>query len=95
MMLTILHNKKNLNSFVESLTVRLLEAADRYDRIDILTSELPDYLSLITGKPAQSFTRWVEKNPKKIEKIETIMHDDPNYLRDVMENLDKFFPVIK
>jgi hypothetical protein len=23
------------------------------------------------------------------------MHDDPNYLRDVMENLDKFFPVIK
>jgi hypothetical protein len=92
MMLTILHNKKSLNGFVEALTVRLGEAADRYDRIDILTSELPDYLSLITGKPAQSFTKWVERHPKKIEIIERIMHDDPNYLRDAMENLDKAFP---
>jgi hypothetical protein len=95
MMLTILHNRKSLDSVVEALTVRLLEAADRYDRIRILRSELPDYFSLVTGKPTQYFAKWVEKNPKKIEKIERLMHDDPYYLRDVLESTDKLFPVTK
>ena len=95
MLLTILHNKKQLDSFAESLTVSLGEAVDRYDRIDILRFELPDYFSLVTGKPVQYFAKWVEKNPKEIDRIERIMYDNPYYLRDVMENIDKLFPVTK
>src|SRR5258708_36239666 len=45
MMLTILHNKKELDNLIESLTVSLGEAADRYDRIDILTAEIQHYFS--------------------------------------------------
>src|SRR6516165_837794 len=77
MMLTVLHNKKSLNAFVEALTVNLGQAADRYDRIDILRSELPDYFSLVIGKPVQYFAKWVEKNPKEIDRIERIMYDNP------------------
>jgi hypothetical protein len=58
-MLTILHNKKELDGFVEHLTVSLGEAADRYDRIHILTARLPRYLSLVTGKPLQQCEKWV------------------------------------
>jgi hypothetical protein len=91
-MLTILHNKKELDSFVESLTVSLGEAADRYDRIDILAAGLPRYLSLVTGKPVQRWEKWVKRNPKKIERFERIMDNDPHYLRDAMSDIDKFFP---
>jgi hypothetical protein len=91
-MLTILHNKKELDSFVEMLTVSLGEASDRYDRIDILTARLPRYLSLATGKPVHRCEKWVEKNPKKIEMLEKIMDNDPHYLKDAMSEIDKFFP---
>jgi hypothetical protein len=90
-MLTILHNKKELDSFVESLTVSLGEAADRYDRIDILAARLPRYLSLATGKPVQQWEKWVKRNPKKIERFERTLDNDPHYLRDVMSEIDKLF----
>lgn len=89
--LTILHNKKELNNFIEALTVSLAQAADRYDRIDILTAELPRYFSLVTGKPLQQFERWVEQRPKKVEEIERTMYNDPAYLRNAMAEIDKFF----
>src|SRR5438309_9913399 len=91
MVLTILHNKKELDSFVEALTVSLGEASDRYDQIDILTARLPRYISLVTGKPVQDCDKWVEKNPKKIEMIERTMYNDPNYLRNAMAEIDKLF----
>jgi hypothetical protein len=91
-MLTILHNKKELDSFVESLTVSLGEAADRYDRIDILTARLPRYLSLVTGQPVQRWEKWVKRNPKKIERFERTLDNDPDYLGNVMSDIDKFFP---
>jgi hypothetical protein len=90
-MLTILHNKNELNSFVDTLTVSLGEAADRYDRIDILTARLPRYLSLVTGKPLQQCEKWVEKNPKNVEMLERTMYSDPNYLRKAMAEIDKLF----
>jgi hypothetical protein len=91
MMLTILHNKKEIDTFVEDLTVSLGQAADRYDRIDILTHRLPRYFSLVTGKPVQHFEKWVERNPKKIEVIERTMYNDPDYLRNLMNEIDKVF----
>ena len=91
MVLTIQHNKRELDVLIESLTVSLGEAADRYDRIDILTARMPRYFSLVTGQPVQHFEQWVEKNPQKIEMIEKTMHDDRNYLRDAMAEMDKFF----
>jgi hypothetical protein len=92
MLLTILHNKKQLDSFAESLTVSLGEAVDRYDRIDILNSRIPEYCSLCTGKPVQYYEKLVERNPKKIEKIERAFYNDPRGLINTLSEIDKLFP---
>ena len=67
------------------------QAADRYDRIDILTAEVPFYLSLITGKPVQYWEKRVTKNAKAIEKMEKMLYNDPDNLRNFLAEIDKVF----
>jgi hypothetical protein len=91
MALNIIQNKANLDRLTEELTVSFWQAADRYDRIDILTAEVPFYLSLITGKPVQYWEKRGTKNAKAIEKMEKMLYNDPDNLRNFLAEIDKVF----
>jgi hypothetical protein len=89
MVLTIVLNKEKLKSFVEALTVSFGEAPDQYDRIRVLTAQLPRFFSLVSGLPVNYWEKWVENNPKRIEAIERAMYNDRDYLRNSMSEIDR------